>query len=177
MVTMWSCLIAAVARASRVNRVRSRCIGDLRPDDFQGDGSGEETVFGQEDKTHAALAQEPQNAIVGQPAALAGGSRRAEKVESFVAGRRTASYGCSGRPASQRRIRARLLGVPVPAHAVPRQKGRCLSVGVVGNHGSLRIRHDVIDVNVKPELMAISTRDLTIKRQMASQSRQARADR
>ena len=84
----------------------SRGIRDFRPDDFQGDGSGEKTVFGQEDKAHAAFAQEPENAVVGQPAELSGGLRRAEEVDAFVAGRRTARHGRSGRPASRRRIGA-----------------------------------------------------------------------
>ncbi len=74
----------------------SRGIRDFRPDDFQGDGPGEQTVFGQEDKAHAPFAQEPENAVVGQPAELSGGLRRAEEVDAFVAGRRTASHGRSG---------------------------------------------------------------------------------
>ena len=124
----------------------SRGIRDLRPDDFQGDGSGEKTVFGQEDKAHATFAQEPENAVVGQPAELSGGLRRAEEVDAFVAGRRTARHGRSGRPASRRRIGACFLGVLGTAQPVLRGKWRRFSVGVVGDHGSLRVRHDVIDM-------------------------------
>ena len=153
---MWSCLIAAVARASRVNRSRdSRGIRDLRPDDFQGDGSGEKTVFGQEDKAHATFAQEPENAVVGQPAELSGGLRRAEEVDAFVAGRRTARHGRSGRPASRRRIGACFLGVLGTAQPVPRRKGRRFSVGVVGDHGSLRVRDDIIDMEADQNILVV----------------------
>ena len=119
----------------------SRGIRDLRPDDLQGDRSGEKTVFGQEDNAHAAFAQEPENAVVGQPAELSGGSRRAEEVDAFVAGRRTARYDHSGRQASRGRIGPGFLQV-LDTGSAPGGPGLCSSIGIKRDHGSPRVHHD-----------------------------------
>ena len=53
--------------------------GQFRPDDLQGHGTEQVGVFGLEDQSHPALAEESADAVMGQPAELArarGGSRK-----------------------------------------------------------------------------------------------------
>ncbi len=66
-------------------------------DDLQGDGPGELRVLGQEDEANAALADEALDPVLGQPAELALGARRAEEVEASRVGRPGVRRGIGGR--------------------------------------------------------------------------------
>ena len=58
--------------------------GQLRPDDLQGHRPEQVGVLGLEDEAHAALAEQPADAIVGQPTEFV---RRPWRLEEIVAPR------------------------------------------------------------------------------------------
>ena len=72
---------------------------------------------------------EPPGAVVGQPAELSGGSRRAEKVDAFEASPGSARYDRSGLQASRGSIGPAFLEV-LDAGIAPGGPGLCSSIGV-----------------------------------------------
>src|SRR5262249_15633633 len=71
--------------------------GQARLHHLQRDGARGQGVLGKEDQAHAALAESLQDAVVGQPAQLAGGARRVEEREGSVPRRGRGRGGDVGR--------------------------------------------------------------------------------